>query len=196
MTLRFQNASFADLPQQVLGFWFGSPDAAGSFAERPEWFRTDPAFDAACANRFAVACREAIEGRLNALAETADGALALILLLDQLPRNVYRGTRMAYAGDTASREIARVALARRYDNARPAVQRLFFYLPFEHSESVADQERACWLIAQLGNPTWLNYAEQHRDVIRRFGRFPQRNRALGRPSTAEELAFLAAASGF
>ncbi len=184
------NGDLATLPARVLAFWFGAPAADGSWRVRPEWFLADPEFDAACANHFADACREALDGRLHRLAETAEGALALVLLLDQLPRNIFRGTRAAFAGDAAAREIARAAIARRFDEGMAAVFKLFLYLPFEHAESLVEQNRACALIGELGNAEWLAYAERHREVIARFGRFPHRNRILGRTSTPAERAFL------
>jgi uncharacterized protein (DUF924 family) len=179
------------LIERVLAFWFGAPDADGGWSARGEWFRADPGFDTACANRFADACDDALQGGLGALAQTAKGALALVLLLDQFPRNIHRGTRGAFAGDARARDVARAAIARRYDEGMPAVFRLFFYLPFEHAENLRDQERACALIGELGDADWLAYAERHRQIIARFGRFPHRNRVLGRASTADELAFLA-----
>lgn len=184
---------FAALAERVLWFWFGPPAADGTTPARAAWFAADPAFDAACANQFAEVCREALDGRLAPLGDTAEGALALILLLDQFPRAIYRGTASAFAGDAAARAVAAAAIGRRYDLAMAPVHRLFFYLPFGHSEAIADQDRACALIAELGNAGWLRHAEQQRAIIARFGRFPNRNRILGRPSSPEELAFLAAA---
>ncbi|HYN37732.1 MAG TPA: DUF924 family protein, partial [Rhodospirillales bacterium] len=162
---------------------------------RREWFGADPAFDAACANRFAGACRSALDGRLGTLAETPEGALALVLLLDQLPRNIHRGTAGAFAGDAAARAVALAAIARRYDEGMAPAFKLFFYLPFEHAESLGEQNRACALIGELGNAEWLRYAERHRAIIARFGRFPHRNRILGRRETPEEGAFVAASGG-
>ena len=114
----------------------------------------------------------------------------MCLLLDQLPRNIWRGTPRAYATDARAREVANAALAAGFDHGLPAEQRLFFYLPFEHSELAADQDRSVELMMSLGDAEWLDYAERHRAVIRRFGRLPHRNEALGRASTLEELAFL------
>lgn len=128
---------------------------------------------------------------MNYLAETADGALALVLLLDQLPRNIYRGRAAAFDQDPKARAVADRAIKRGFDKAVAAQQRLFFYLPFEHSEDLEDQRRAMVLIGGLGDPDLLHWAERHHAVIARFGRFPHRNRILGRPDTPEEAAFLA-----
>jgi uncharacterized protein (DUF924 family) len=119
-----------------------------------------------------------------------------VLLLDQMPRNIYRGRPEAFAADGAARAVAGRALGRGFDAPLPVERRLFLYLPFEHSEDLADQQRAVALIGGLGDPDWLHWAERHRAVIARFGRFPHRNRILGRPDTAEEAAFLAAGSPF
>lgn len=181
----------AVLARDVLRVWFGEPDARGEVGFRREWFTVDPAFDRAIGDRFGAAMRRAIAGELDAMAEDAHGALALILLLDQLPRNVCRGTAAAFAGDERARVIADRAIARGSDRTLPTLMRLFFYLPFEHSEHLADQDRACQLIGGLGDPGVFAYADRHRAVIRRFGRFPHRNAALGRTSTPEEEAFLA-----
>jgi uncharacterized protein (DUF924 family) len=116
----------------------------------------------------------------------------LCVLLDQVPRNLFRGQGRAFASDAAARAIAREAIDQGFDRNLPQPQRLFLYLPFEHSESLADQDESVRLIGALDeNPTWKDYAIRHRDVIARFGRFPHRNAALGRRNTAEETAFLA-----
>ncbi len=172
------NASTSDL----LAFW----RAAGAEA----WFGADPAFDARCA-AFEAAHHRAARGELSDWAETAEGALALVLLLDQMPRNLYRRSPHAYATDGLARRQAEAALAAGFDEATPPDLRLFFYLPFEHSEDLRDQERAVALIAALGDEKTLAYAHLHRTIIARFARFPHRNAALGRESTPEELAFLA-----
>ena len=141
----------------------------------------DKAFDAAIRDRFAVATIAAREGALDDWATQPDSALALLVLLDQFPRNLHRGSAEAFASDAHARAIAReVVLAHRFDLALSHVERVFLYLPFEHSEAMADQD----------------YAWRHRVVIQRFGRFPHRNAALGRASTAAEAAWLAAGGGF
>jgi uncharacterized protein (DUF924 family) len=172
----------------VLEFWFDGDPAA----RREVWFRQSDAFDAACA-RFRPALQASREGQLDHWAETPSGALALILLLDQFPRNLNRGSPLAFTADAKAREIARRAIARSFDAALTPVQRAFMYLPFEHSEHMADQEESVRLYtalhAELGGEA-LDYAQRHRDVIRRFGRFPHRNAALGRTSTREEKEYL------
>jgi uncharacterized protein (DUF924 family) len=169
--------------EEVLAFWFDP-------ANRERWFERDPAFDAEIARRFAPSIEDAAAGRLDAFAGEPRGALALCVLLDQFPRNVWRGTPRAFAQDEAARRVADRAVAAGLDRGLPPEQRLFLYLPFEHSESLADQERSVALMAGLGDAEWLDYARRHRDVIARFGRFPHRNEILGRASTPEEEAFL------
>ena len=171
-------------PGAVIGFWFGEvpPEA---------WFRKDPGFDALCDRRFGQAMRAAIAGRHDPWAETADGSLALVILLDQMPRNILRDTPGAFASDPAALAVARRALDRGFDLDLPVARRLFLYLPFQHSESLADQERCVMLCSErLDDPKKLDYACRHRDIIARFGRFPHRNAILGRTSTAAEEAFL------
>ena len=182
-----------DEEQQVLlDFWFGPPDAAP--AERAVWFQPDPAFDEALRHRFGALQARAERGELDHWAETAQGALALVLLLDQLPRNLNRGSPAAFACDAKARAAARHAIARGLDRALPPVQRQFLYLPFEHCESLAEQEEAMRLFAALPEGAFrdksIDFARRHHAIIARFGRFPHRNRALARPSTAEEEDFL------
>lgn len=176
-------------PDAVLDFWF----AGDSTRHRAAWFKQDAAFDAACA-RFADALRTARSGGLDHWAETPRALLALIVLLDQFSRNLHRGSPDAYAADARARALARDAVARGFDRALHPVERCFIYLPFEHSEDVADQNESVRLFETmrlaLGDAT-VEYAYRHRDLIRRFGRFPHRNAVQGRESTAEELRYLA-----
>jgi uncharacterized protein (DUF924 family) len=172
-----------DAIHDILEFWFG-------VADRKAWFEVDPAFDAAISERFRELVLPATAGAHDAWARTPEGALALILLLDQFPRNIHRGTPMAFASDAKAREIARDALQAGTDRKLPLDRRPFLYLPFEHSERLDDQELCCRLMATLENPEMLDYAERHRRIIARFGRFPHRNRILGRVSSPEEEAFL------
>lgn len=172
----------------VLGFWF----ADGPTVHRKVWFEQDAAFDAACAD-LAAARELAKAGAFDAWAETPKGGLALLILLDQLSRNLHRGTAEAFAADAKARAIARGMLARGFDQALTPVERMFVCLPFEHAEDLADQELSVRLSAALavaGCETG-DYAVRHRDVIRRFGRFPHRNAALGRANTPEEETYLA-----
>jgi uncharacterized protein (DUF924 family) len=172
------NNSAAD----VLAFWRSAgPD---------KWFKKDLAFDAEIASRFSALWRDAAAGALADWEAAPETALSLVLVLDQFPRNMFRSKADAFATDPLARNVAERAVARGFDQKVPASERLFFYLPFEHSESLADQERATALIGTLGDPDLTRWAELHADIIRRFGRFPHRNSALGRASTHEEQAFL------
>ena len=168
---------------EIIAFW----REAG-----PErWFAPDEAFDQTCRTRFLLTHEAAARGDLNEWELTPEGALAVVLLLDQFPRNMFRDTRRAYATDPAALDAADRAIEKGYDaGVEPALRR-FFYLPFMHAEDLADQERSVTLNAALGNVAPLRWARHHHDVIARFGRFPHRNTVLGRESTAEERAFLA-----
>jgi len=177
--------------EDVLGFWFGRRGETGYGLPRPVWFERDPAFDQAIRERFLGDCEAALAGERAAWRFGARRCLALILLLDQFPRNLFRDSPRAYAGDAMALETARHAVDRAYDRALPPVMRQFVYLPYQHSESLADQERSIPLFAALPLPDCLDYALRHRAIVARFGRFPHRNAALGRASTPEETAFLA-----
>jgi uncharacterized protein (DUF924 family) len=172
-------------PEEVLGFWF----ARDPTTHRKEWFEKSVEYDASC-GRFADALQGAKSGVFDHWAQTPRGALALIVLLDQLSRNLNRNSPEAFAADPKARAIARTTIARNFDLALGPVERMFIYLPFEHSEDLSDQDLAVRLFALLGEET-VRYAEDHRTVIRLFGRFPHRNAALGRTSTREELDYLA-----
>jgi uncharacterized protein (DUF924 family) len=172
-------------PDDVLEFWFaGDPSTL-----RKEWFQKSAEFDATCA-RFTGALRDAKAGAFDHWTATPRGTLALIILLDQLSRNLHRNSPEAYAADPKARQMARAAVAQGFDQILHTTERMFVYLPFEHSEDLADQVEAVRLFITLGADL-ARYAEGHRDVIRRFGRFPHRNAVLGRVSTPEELAYLA-----
>ncbi len=178
----------------LIDFWFGPPRSPGRFQQREVWFKTDPGFDASLRERFGALRRRAAEGRCADWALEAEPCLALILLLDQLPRNLFRGSGEAFASDPLARETARAALKRGFDRSLPATWRQFIYLPFEHSEDIADQELSLKLFAAMARDPahagLLDFARRHHAIIARFGRFPHRNAALGRVSTAEEEAFL------
>lgn len=158
------------------------------------WFTKADTFDGRCRGleleHHAAARRE-----LTAWETDAEGALALVLLLDQIPRNIFRNSAHAFATDPLAQGVAMRAIDRGFDTATDSALRLFFYLPFEHAEDLALQERGVVLTEAMGDADYLKYAILHRDIIARFGRFPHRNPALGRKSTPEELAFLAE-SGF
>ena len=174
--------------RDILAFW---RDAGPS-----KWFAKDDAFDAELRERFLDAHFAAARREHEALLDDADGALALVLLLDQVPRNVFRDSGHAFATDPLARAYATRAIAAGHDLRVDPALRVFLYLPFEHSEAIADQDHCVELVAAMGDANYLKYAEAHRDVIRRFGRFPHRNRALGRDSTPEEQAWLDAGGGF
>jgi len=166
----------------VLAFWLAAgPD---------RWFEHDEAFDAAVRERFEATYHDAAAGLLNTWEDSPQGALALVIVLDQFPRNMYRGGARSYATDQLARATAERAIARGFDHAVRMPERVFFYLPFEHSEALADQQRSVALIAATSDADSLKWAELHADIIRRFGRFPHRNALLGRVSTPDEQAFL------
>ncbi len=176
----------------VLRFWFGEGPDYGKRHKR--WFEKDAAFDAEIRMRFLPLCDGLIGGARRDWLEHAADCLARIIVLDQFPRNMFRGSARAFAGDPLALEAARHALARADDRAMLPVERMFAYLPFEHSESLEDQLLACELTLPLAafaeTADAHRYALAHRDIIRRFGRFPHRNAALGHASTAEEIEFL------
>jgi uncharacterized protein (DUF924 family) len=153
------------------------------------WFAKDAAFDQRFRERFLLLHEQAARGALDDWGKTADGAMALAILLDQFPRNAFRGTSRMYATDERARHIAHAAIAAGHDKAFEPSLRVFLYLPFGHSESLADQDRAVALCETFGEPT-ISHARRHRDIIRRFGRFPHRNLVLGRPMTEEEQRYL------
>ena len=169
-------------PESVLAFW----RAAGP----DKWFKKDTAFDDDIRTRFLATYEAAAAGQLLDWERTPDGALALTIVLDQFPRNMFRGSARAFAADAAARAVADRALARGFDAPMALHERQFFYLPFEHSEALADQERCCALFRATGDAELAKWAELHADIIRRFGRFPHRNAVLGRITTPDEQAFL------
>lgn len=181
-------------PEKILDFWFGPPGSAERDRSRDIWFASDQGYDAALRDSFLADQQRAAAGEYDSWTATAEGSVALLLLLDQLPRNLYRGTPQAFATDARAREIAGITVPRGFDRDLPPVWRWFVYLPFEHSENMADQERSLALFAALPatpeHDEAKSYAKRHYDVIRRFGRFPHRNAILGRPSTPEEDEFL------
>lgn len=175
-------------PNTVVAFW----REAGEL----KWFEGGPSFDAQCRERFLDAHHAAARREHDDWMDSADGALALLLLLDQMPRNIFRGSAHAFATDGLALHHARRALDAKLDRAVDPALRAFMYLPFEHSEDLADQRRAVALFEPLGNAEYTKYAHAHLAVIEQFGRFPHRNRALGRTSTPAEQAWLDAGGGF
>jgi len=181
----------------VLDFWFLPAGDTGHDDFRVEWFRKDGDFDDSIRARFGGAIEAALAGGFADWEETAEGGLALILLLDQFTRNLFRDTARAFAGDARALSIAHDMVASGRDKNLPPIRRWFVFMPFEHSESLLDQERSVALFAGLRReaqqPAFesaYDYAVRHREIIERFGRFPHRNAALGRASTPEETAFL------
>ncbi|WP_377289542.1 DUF924 family protein [Rhizobium sp. SG2393] len=171
-------------PEEILSFWFEELT--------PEnWFNPTPSLDAQCERRFAPTHLHLARGVPDSWRSTPERRLAAIILLDQLPRNIYRGTALAFATDGLALAQAREAVATGDDQKVSADRRIFFYLPFEHSEDLQDQETAVALFTTLGHPLYLDYAIRHAEVIRSFGRFPHRNAMLGRASSEAEAAYLA-----
>jgi len=168
-------------PADVVAFW---RDVGPK-----RWFEKDTALDDEVRRRFLSLHEAAAAGKLTEWEQSADGALALLILLDQFPRNMFRGQARAFATDPLARAIASRAILNGFDGAAPDM-RTFFYLPFMHSEDSADQQRALTFYRVHGDAESLKYAEMHADIIRKFGRFPHRNAVLGRVTTPEERAFL------
>jgi len=177
-------------PDDVLSFWFGSGSDYGKRHKR--WFEKDAAFDAEIRRHF-LGLYEALAGNREWL-DSARDCLARIVVLDQFPRQMFRGNARAFAADALALEAAKLAVERGYDQALLPVEKLFIYLPFEHSEVLVDQLRACELTEPLARfpetEDTYRYACAHRDIVQRFGRFPHRNAILGRVSTPEEIEFL------
>jgi uncharacterized protein (DUF924 family) len=173
------------LASEVLRFWFGEGAEYGKAHKR--WFEKNPGFDAEVGTRFSNLHQEL--GSNGEWLDTPQECLARIIALDQFPRNMFRGTPRAFATDELALAAAHLAIAKGYDRDWLRVEKIFGYLPFEHSEALADQERACELMRPLGEEQY-DYALRHKAIIERFGRFPHRNAILGRESTPEEIEFL------
>jgi uncharacterized protein (DUF924 family) len=167
---------------KIVSFWRDAGPA--------KWFEQDDDFDRTIRSRFVAAHEAAARGELAAFEASAEGALALVLLLDQFPRNLFRGSARAFATDPQARAVANRALARGFDLQTDEMMRPFFYLPFMHSELIADQERCVGFYQALGDAEQLEWALTHRDIVAKFGRFPHRNHALGRATTPAEQTFL------
>jgi uncharacterized protein (DUF924 family) len=180
----------------IIYFWFGDLEAENK--PRKQWFAQNSAFDREIGDLFLEDVEAALAGTwdepartpVEMLDGTPKGSLALIILLDQFPRNLFRGSARSFAGDERALKIAKAAVDRGFDQALGLFQRLFMYMPFEHSEELADQETSIALFTALGDQGSLDFAVRHCDVIKRFGRFPHRNKVLGRESSPEEIEFL------
>ena len=173
----------------VLDFWFAP-------ASRERWFNATPAFDESIRSDFEGAWQQARDGQLASWESGPEGALALVIVLDQFPLNMYRGSDLQYSTEAQSREVAARAIWHGFDGRLPRERVAFLYLPFMHSESLVDQDRSVELFKGAGLDSNLDFARHHRDIVRRFGRFPHRNAVLGRDSTAEELEWLASPGAF
>ena len=174
--------AFDGTPEDVLAFWReAGPD---------RWYNKDAAFDTLIRGRFSGLWAKAAAGELSSWEASDEGTLALVIVLDQFPRNMFRDDAMTYSSDALASEVASRALARGAGTRIDQTLLDFLYLPFMHSEELSDQVRCVELFRQSGDPGSLKYAEGHADIIRRFGRFPHRNRVLGRKTTPEEQAFL------
>jgi len=187
--------------EALLEFWFGQlDDGFSDDAHRRQWFSGGLPFDEDCRMQFSSLAARAADGELNHWQEEARSCLAFILLTDQMPRNIHRGTPLAFATDGPALNAARNGITSGFDRMLGFDERCFFYLPFEHSESLIDQHTCVGLFTQLRDETptgfkdrtggYLRFAHQHRDIITRFGRFPHRNAVLGRTSSTEEIEFL------
>jgi len=173
------NAVTADWAAALLDFWFNQVGEAG-------WWSHDPALDRQCASAFEALWREKQSLPAEAFLDRADDALAAVLLFDQMPRNMFRDTAQAFATDPLAREVARGAIAHGYDIQIGGAGRLFFYMPFQHSEAMEDQEMSLSLFEGAGDERSINFAREHHAIVARFGRFPHRNDVLGRETPPEE----------
>ena len=180
-------------PAEILDFWFGRKDEEGYGKFRDAWFQKDEAFDEKVRERFLEDYERAAWGEYDGWRKEPESCLALVILLDQFPRNLFRGDSRTYVEDEKALETARRAVEETLDRKLPGFQRMFIYMPFMHSEDVEDQRRSVALFRELAEedgPDVTEYAERHRDIVERFGRFPHRNEILGRETTPEEAVFL------
>ena len=182
--------------REILDFWFLPLDDPEHGKPRKIWWDSTPEFDAESRTRFGALVDKAIAGGLDYWRKSPDGALALVLLCDQFPRNIHRRTVRAFRGDAKAIEIARFAIAHDYPAAYVRDMRMFFFMPFQHSEALADQEFCCVLFSTLRDENNDEHANDHRDIVAQFGRFPHRNEVLGRDSTSEEVDYLKTAKRF
>jgi uncharacterized protein (DUF924 family) len=179
---------------EVLDFWFGREGEPGYGEFREAWFRKDPAFDASVTEQFTDLYEEAAAGNLDGWRDDARSCLALVIVLDQFPRNMFRGDGRIHAADGVALASSKYAVEHALDRELPAFQRMFLYMPFMHSENSEDQRRSVELFELLadepGAPDVTSYAVGHREIVERFGRFPHRNEILDRATTPEEAEFL------
>lgn len=179
---------------RVLAFWFGEDWRTAPPTPQQKWFTKDPIFDQAVKEWFLGTYEQAVEGRFESWMDSAEGALALTIVLDQFPRNIFRDTPQAFASDSPALMVASHAIDRDFDQDLPPVMRIFFYLPFEHSENRDHQNRCVQLLTPFASDpalkSYYEFALRHQAIVEQFGRFPHRNVLLGRPSTPAEIAFL------
>ncbi len=175
--------------QDVLTFWFAEQN-------KPRWFKSSTAFDCEVAQRFLDTYRAAADGRLDAWTQTPRGCLALVVVLDQLPLNMFRQQPQCFATEASARRLAGLAIENGFDSQLNDEEKAFLYMPYMHSEDLADQDRSVALFTGAGLTKHLRWAEHHRDIVRRFGRFPHRNAIIGRASTTEELDYLTSPEAF
>ena len=187
-----------DVVVRVLSFWYNeeNPDPSADGSYRSAWFKKDSTFDKQIRDQFETDVIAAANGQYKNLCNTPAGALTLSILLDQFPRNLYRGSPRAFATDTLALKIAKQAIKSGFDLKLGKTRRMFLYLPFEHSENLKDQDMAVRLFKASKDDQTYPYALEHYYVISRFGRFPSRNPALNRESTADEVAFLKLFGGY
>ena len=179
----------SDSPRSIVDFWF-------SDRVRPFWFQSTAEFDDELRNRFESVWQLAAAGKLDSWIETPEGALALVIVLDQFPLNMYRGDALCFSTEAKSRDIASLAIEHNFDQTLTGEQKAFLYMPFMHSESLQDQEKSVVLYEAAGLDENLKFARHHRDIVRRFGRFPHRNKILERASTEAEINYLQSEDAF
>jgi uncharacterized protein (DUF924 family) len=177
------------MPQKIIDFWFADD-------VRKLWFNSTAEFDRSLRERFDDVLKQADQGELDHWMETAAGCLALVIILDQFPLNMFRGNAQSFATEARSREVARVAIEDGFDKILAAEQQAFLYMPFMHSEDLADQQLALELFAQPGMESNLRFARHHHAIVETYGRFPHRNAVLGRTSTAAEIEYLNSREAF
>jgi uncharacterized protein (DUF924 family) len=177
------------MPQKIIDFWFADD-------VRKLWFNSTAEFDRSLRERFEDILKQADQGELDHWMETAAGCLALVIILDQFPLNMFRGNAQSFATEARSREVARVAIANGFDKVLAAEQQAFLYMPFMHSEDLADQQLALEFFAQPGMESNLRFARHHHAIVETYGRFPHRNAVLGRTSTAAEIEYLNSREAF
>ncbi|MBI5753414.1 MAG: DUF924 domain-containing protein [Hydrogenophilales bacterium] len=176
-------------PQDILDFWFAE-------AMRSKWFASTPQLDVAIRDKYEHVWEAALRGGLDGWLNSPEGCLALAIILDQLPLNMFRGTAKRFASEAKSREVARHAIDQDFDKQLDPARLAFLYMPFMHSENLADQDLSVELFEAAGLENNLRFAKHHREIVRRFGRFPHRNAILGRMSTQEELDYLNSKEAF